>query len=391
VIPSSDEPESGRLGSTQGSTLDRTAPGPGWAARVGASSWVVGVVGLLIGVGVVLRLLVPNGMDATMFLAFGKDSPELTKYAHGLLGQVDSRPLGHDGKFFFAQANDPWYLEPEQNASMLDRPFYRGQRMLFPMLAGGFGLFPPRVIVWSMLATNLLALAIGATLAARIAMHFGRSPWLGLAVPLNLGLLYEIWIGGAGVVAYMFCLGAIYALAYERTWAASICFAAAALTRESMLAFAAGVFLLLWLDQRRYLWRLVVTPLLAMAIWDVYLRFRLAGVSGLGATWAVFAPPFDGFLRALREWTDNPSNLLACVAILAVVIPFIPLALRSRLAIAWGALPFVALAVVLSVQVWRVPSDLARALVPVFTAAPFLLAIPRRDSTERVVSHVMKE
>jgi hypothetical protein len=391
VIPPSDGPEARRLGSTQRSTLDGTAPGVSLAGRMSASPWVVGVVGLLIGLGVVLRLLVPNGMDATMFLAFGRDSPALTKYAHELLGQVDSRPLGHDGKFFFAQANDPWYLEPEQNASLLDRPFYRGQRMLFPMLAGGFGLFPPRVIVWSMLVTNLLALAIGAMLAARIAVHLGRSPWLGLAVPLNLGLLYEIWIGGAGVVAYMFCLGAIYALAFERTWAAAICFAAAALTRESMLAFAAGVFVLLWFDQRRYLWRLVVTPVLAMAIWDVYLRFRLAGVSGLGASWAVFAPPFDGFLRALREWTDNPSDLLASVAILAVVIAFVPLALRSRLPIAWGALPFVALSVVLSVQVWRVPSDLARALAPVLTAAPFLLAVPRRDSAPQAVSHVIKE
>jgi hypothetical protein len=242
-----------------------------------------------------------------------------------------------------------------------------------------------------MLLTNLLALGIGAALAAGVAVRLGRSAWLGLAVPLNLGLLYEIWIGGAGVVAYMFCLGAIYALAFERTWAASICFAAAALTRESMLAFAVGVFLLLWLDQRRSLWRLVVTPLLAMSIWDTYLQFRLVGVTGLGASWAILAPPFNGILGAFREWSDNPSNLLASVAILAVVIPFIPLALRSRIAIAWGALPFVALSVVLSVQVWRVPSDLARALVPVFTAAPFLLAVPRRDNAPRVVSHAIKE
>ena len=391
MIPSSDGPESGREGSAQGSTPNGSVAGANLAGRLSAPPWVVGVVGLLIGVGIVLRVLVPNGMDATMFLAFGKDSPALTKYAHELLGEVAFRPLGHDGKFFFAQANDPWYLEPERNASVLDRPFYRGQRMLFPMLAGGFGFFPPRVIVWSMLLTNLLALALGATLAARIAVRLGRSAWLGLAVPLNLGLLYEIWIGGAGVVAYMFCLAAIYALAFERTWAASICFAAAALTRESMLAFAAGVFLLLWLDQRKYLWRLVVTPLLAMAIWDTYLQFRLAGVTGLGANWEVFAPPFDGILGAFREWADNPSNLLASVAILAVVIPFVPLALRSRLAIAWGALPFVALSVILSVQVWRVPSDLARALVPVFTAAPFLVVVRGRGSAPRVVSDAIKE
>jgi hypothetical protein len=352
--------------------------------------WVVGVAGLLIGAGVVLRLLIPGGMDATMFLAFGKDSPVMTEYAHEMLGDVDLRPRGHDGKFFFAQANDPWYLEPERHAEMVDRPFYRGQRMLFPMLAGGFGLFPPRVIVWAMLVTNLLALGVGAMLAAGVAVRVGRSSWLGLAFPLNLGLLYEIWIGGAGVVAYMFCLGAVYALAHERTWVASICFAAAALSRESMLAFAGGTLLLLWIDQRRLLWRLVLTPLLAMGIWDTYLLIRLRGVTGIGGAWPIFGPPFNGLYRASQEWMNNSTNLIASIAILVVVILFVPLALRSRLTIAWGALPFVALAVILSYQVWRVPSDLARALAPVFTAAPFLVALPRR-SAPPLVSGAMKE
>jgi hypothetical protein len=40
-----------------------------------------------------------------------------------------------------------------------------------------------------------------------------------------------------------------------------------------------------------------------------------------------------------------------------------------------GALPFVPLVAAISINVWREPFDLARALTPVFTAAPFLLAV----------------
>src|SRR5918996_1092055 len=118
----------------------------------GPASSVVGVVGLAIAVFLALRVLVPNEMDPTIFVAFGEDSQTQTNYARSLLGEITTRrDLGHDGKFFFAQANDPWYLSPEQHAVVLDRPIYRAQRMLFPMVAGGFGLFPPGAVVWAML------------------------------------------------------------------------------------------------------------------------------------------------------------------------------------------------------------------------------------------------
>jgi hypothetical protein len=83
-------------------------------------------------------------------------------------------------------------------------------------------------------------------------------------------------------------------------------------------------------------------------------------------------------LGALRSWVDEPDGLAALSLILVIiVVAFTVLAPRSRLPIAWGALPFVALAVVLSVDVWREPFDLSRAVAPVFTAAPFLVALSR--------------
>jgi hypothetical protein len=341
-------------------------------------AWVMGALALLIVGTFTLRILIPTGMDPTVFLAFGEESPVQTAYAERLLGDVATRPsLGHDGRFFFPQANDPWYLQPARNAAVLDRPIYRGQRMLFPVIAGGLGFFPPGVVVWSMLITNLLALAIAAWLAARLAASWGASTWLGVSVPLNIGLLFELDIGGAGILAYTFCLGAVLALVNERTELASLLFGAAALSREVMVAFAVGVLLLWWLEERQLLWRIVLTPLLAVSAWYVYLSFRLSGVSGVGGGTENFTAPFVGIFEALRSWIRDPSDLLVNLSLLVVVVAFTPLALRSRVPIAWGALPFVALATVLSVNVWLEPFNFTRALAPVFTAAPFLVVLSR--------------
>jgi hypothetical protein len=340
-------------------------------------------VGLAISCVVVLRILIPNEMDPTTFLALGDDAPEQTEYARRLLGDVATRPnLGHDGKFFFVQANDPLYLQPERHASFLDRPLYRAQRMLFPLIAGGFGLFPPGVIVWSMLVTNLLAMFVGSVLAARLAIRWGASSWLGLAVPLNIGLILELEIDGAGVVAYACGVGAVYALVTDKGWAAALLFAGAALAREPMFAFAVGVFVLHWLEHRGFLWRIVTVPFFAMAAWHVYIRLRLAGVSGVGLRFENFALPFVGIWQAIQSWATDPINLVVGMAMLVIVVAFTVLAIRSRLPIAWGALPFVGLATVLSVHTFLDPLDLARVLAPVFTAAAFLLAVPERGALD---------
>jgi hypothetical protein len=342
----------------------------------GPSVLVVTLIGLAIGSMIALRILIPNGMDATTFLALGENSPEQIEYASQRLGEVATREgLGHDGRFFFPQANDPWYADPSTTGGVLDRPAYRAQRMLYPLVAGGLGLFPPEVIVWSMLVINLLALAIGTLLAAKLSVAWGGTAWLGLAVPLNIGLLYEVFIGGAGVLAYAFCLAAVLARERDRRWAGGLLLAGAALTREVMLAFALGLFLLEWLQRRRFDWSIAVPPLVATSAWYVYVRVRLSGISGVGQGQDAFAPPLTGLLDALRAWVHDPTDLVINIAVLVIVILFVPLALASRLPIAWGALPFVAIALLLSTNVWLEVFDFSRALAPVFTAAAFLVAL----------------
>jgi len=210
-------------------------------------------------------------------------------------------------------------------------------------------------------------------------------------VPLNVGLLFELDIGGSGILAYTCCLGAIYALVKDRIWLASALFAAGALSKELMLAFAAGVFILWWYDRRTYAWRIIITPLAAMAVWDVYLWFRLDGIPGTGGNSGNFGFPFAGFFEAFRTWIEEPLTLLVSLILLAVLVAFIPLALRSRLSIAWGALPFGGLVVFLSANVLREPFDFSRAILPVFTAFPFLIMLPRRHAMSMKTGHLTEE
>jgi hypothetical protein len=345
-----------------------------------ATAWLVGVAGLAIGVAFALRIMLPHGVDPTLFVRLGDESPTQTSYARRLLGEATSRrDFAHDGRWFFAQANDPWYLEPERHAAVLDRPVYRAQRMLFPMIAGGFGSFPPGIVVWSLLVTNLVGLALGGMVAGKLAVSWGLSPLLGLWVPLNPGLLFELEIGGAGVVAYTCCLAAVYALVKDRIALASVLFAAAALSREVMVLFAAGVFVVMWLDARRPPLSILLAPIVAMTVWYAYIRFRLNGVSGAGGGQAAFSAPFLGIARAFRIWALDPMQLVVNVAILALVVAFVLAAIRSRSPLAWGALPFVFLATMLSFNVWRETHDFVRVFSPVFTAIPFLFAAAMQE------------
>jgi hypothetical protein len=357
--------------------------------RTASQTWLVGVVGLAIGLAVVLRVLVSFDMDPTAYVAFFReDTPEQIAYPSRILGRpVVTDGLAHDGKYFFAQANDPWYLEPERHAVVLDAPLYRAQRMLYPTIAGGFGLFPPEAILWSMIVINVLAMAVGAALASRLASIWGYSPWLGIWVPLNIGLLLELNLGNAGVLAYTCCLAGLLALEAERTWLPSFLFAAAALTREVMILFPIGVLALWWVDRRRAPWRLVLVPTVVVGIWHLYLRVRLSGIegSGVGAGTRALAPPFVELIQAVRHWMTDPGGFIINILIIGIVLAFVPLALRSRLPIAWGALPFVGLVAVVSLNVWKETYDFPRAFAPVFTAIPFLIAPKWRHEERREV------
>lgn len=336
----------------------------------------VGVVGLGIGILLALRLLIPAGGSPSVFLALGEDATRQTDYARSLLGEVVTRDLqGHDGKFFFIQATDPLYLEPDAHAGYLDRPRYRAQRMLFPLLAGAGGFAPPGAIPWTMAGLSVLAFGVGSWLTAEIARRRGGSAWLGLAFALNLGIISELFVGGAGVLALAFAVGGALAAMEGRAGWAAMSLAAAALTREAMILFVVGVAVLWW---RRRGWRgavaVALPALMLVGLWWIYLAVRLRDLAASPSIQELdLRFPFAGLVDGVHSWTANGVDLAFGLVLVTILVLFTVRALRHPSYLGWGALGFVGLAAVLSSQVWGRYFDISRALAPVLTAYVVLL------------------
>jgi hypothetical protein len=344
----------------------------------------VGLVSVGIGVLLSVRLLAFDGWDPTVFTAFGEEEPRTLAYAEEKLGRdVITRPAqGHDGKYFFVQANDPLLVAPEENAAILDRPAYRSQRMLYPFIAGGFGFASAQVVIWTLLLVNVAFLGLGSWAVARIAEKHGVTPWAGLAFALNIGLLSELFIDGAGIVAFaLACLGAL-ALEEDRDWLAALLFASAALTREVMLVFVAFIGLF-WLVKKRAIpWLIGIPSVLAVGLWALYVRARIDVPTDAPQIKELTPIPFSGMVEALTSGRAEAIDYLVIgtLCLLVFIVPF--RAMRSPVFLSWGAVGFAVLAPFLTFYVWQQSFDISRALAPLATVFVLELLLSRQRTNE---------
>ena len=361
------------------SSIDNTAPGrrlpPIWIGLLAMALATLGVVWILSQVG----------WDATIFVGFGEDAHPTRQYAEERIGEVFIRSgQGHDGKYFFVQGNDPWVLEPEVNAMVLDRPLYRSQRMFYPLLAGGFGLFPAEGVVWGLLVVNVIAMGLGTWAVAVLALEMGLSSWWGLAFLLNIGLVSELNIGGAGIVAAAAAFGAVALFSKNRFWWGVGLLVVAALSREVMLLVAAGSAWWWWRirgERARALWTLFV-PTAAVALWAVYLRLQISSDGGAGEIQEI-GLPFVGFYQALTNYWIGGSieDLVVGVGLMVLLFVYVRRVVASDDLVGWAFLPFAVLGVLLTEQVWRSYFDITRAIAPVITSFVLLVFADRARRT----------
>ena len=344
---------------------------------------VVGLVAGLLACLYVSSELSRFGWDATHFAAFGEDATEIRAYAEDRLGEVILRgDLGHDGRFFFVQGNDPWVLEPEVNAVVLDRPLYRSQRMFYPLLAGGFGLLSAEGVVWGLLVANVIAMGLGTWAVAVLAVEMGLSSWWGLAFLLNIGLVSELNIGGAGIVAAAAAFGAVALFSKNRFWWGVGLLVVAALSREVMLLVAAGTAWWWWRirgERARALWTLVV-PTAAVALWALYLRLQISSDGGAGEIQEI-GLPFVGFFQALTNyWIGNTMDLVIGIAMLLILFLFGYRAVIRRDLVSWAFAGFTVVGILLTQQVWRSYFDITRGIAPLITVFVLMVVAPPRGT-----------
>lgn len=348
---------------------------------------VVAGVSLAIGVLAVLRLLVVADWDPTVFTAFGEEAFPTTEYAEEELGRevITRAAQGHDGKFFFVQANDPWLLEPERHAAVLDRPAYRAQRMLFPLLAGGVGLFTPEAVLWAMPIVNVLMLALGSWMVAAIARKHGLSVWLGLGFALNIGLVSELFIDGAGITAFALAATGAWALEEERPLVASLAFVGAVLTREVMLLFIGSLAFFWLIRKRRAPWATTLPAIALAGVWALYVRQRVDIAADVDQVQEITAVPFTGVIEALTSGRAELIDYLV-IGVSLVLVFLVPYrAWRSNIYLTWGAAGFALLGPFLTTQVWQKSFDISRALAPLVTVFLLELFIARRNRTNSTI------
>lgn len=334
---------------------------------------LLGVLTVVLGSLISIRVLSEVDWNPTIFVAFGEESLATREYGEERLGELVLRQMqGHDGRFFFIQANDPWVTDPGTHADIMDRPLYRSQRMLYPVLAGGAGLLGPETIVWSMLVVNLIALGIGTWITALIAIEMGGSPLWGLAFALNLGFVSEIIISGAGIVAAAAAFGAVLMFMRDRIPFGIALLALAALSREAMLIAAAGTAVWLWMEKRRKpAVMTALVPGLIVLAWAFYLRLRIEG--SVVAEVKEIGWPFVGFFEAFQTWVGRPADLVTGIAILLLFVLYTRRVLMGRHVVGWAFLGFVLLGIVFTEQVWRSLFDISRAVAPIITSFVLLV------------------
>ncbi len=349
------------------------------------SAWglplLVGVVAMVVSGLFLLRVVVDSGGDTTILVGFGETATEIEAYAEERLGEVFlRRGHGHDGKYFFVQANDPWVMEPEENAAILDRPLYRSQRMLYPVIVGAGGTLGPEAITWTMIVVNLVALGAGTVAVALISNELGGSAWWGLAFGLNLGFISEMTISGSGILAAALAFWAVLFLMRSYLTPALVLLALAVLSREAMLivAFGAGAWYWFRAKGRREAVLLMSVPVGAALVWAGYLRLRIDTGSAVSEI-QEFGWPFGGFVEAFDAWRELPFSMVAGITMMTLLLLFIRRVVVTPHLLGWSHVGFAVMAILFTEQVWENYFDITRAVAPAVTAFLLLAFVVTRS------------
>jgi hypothetical protein len=276
----------------------------------------------------------------------------------------------YDGAYFYAIARDP-VATGEAHRLLDEAPYYWGHPaygwLAWLASAGG----QPRAVPDALLAVGLLARSIG------------WSPWGGLAVALNPGLVFAVNTDTSEPLgAALLLLGLVAYIRGRRGWALGL-FAALCFVKEPLVLvpLAIGAWEL-WRSRRP---PYVAAAVLPAALWWVYLRFHL-GAFPVGGGRERLTAPLAGWKRALldaasQSWNpgvDTSQMGQAAVALIIVVGLAILVAgiyaLRLRNVVAPAFLSIAVLYACITPNGVQYPKDLIRELALVLTLLPFVLA-----------------
>jgi hypothetical protein len=289
------------------------------------------------------------------------DFPELTRLPGG---------TGHDGQQFYAIARDPFPID--RSAPHLDRPQYRLQRPLFPVLGwalhpqgGGVGL------LLALLAVNVVGVVIGGVALGHLVHKGGGPPWAALLFAFLPGTFMSVRITTADALALALALAALATLDHRRWWLPAAFAVAAALTREPTL-MVLGAVVLARRDRRSVV--MVASAAAAALAWAAYVR---ATVPATGDQVIEFVAPLSGWFAAAGDWVDGEDRIALATCLVTLVAAIAALVRRPRGVWSIPILVQLAFLSVLGKSVIGLDSNATRTTMPVLALS--LIALLQRD------------
>ena len=225
---------------------------------------------------------------------------------------------GYDGQFYYQIARDPLHAAP-----FLDKPAYRYQRIVYPLLVAALSLGQAVLIPYVLLLVNFVSIMLGTEVVARLLSKKNLSPWYSLAFGLYFGLAASFLFDLTEPLTYcLVCLGLLL-LFHKRLTFAAIIWGLAVLSRETAILFPLGYIAMYlyqrrWQDASRFIF-LSIVPTIAWYLL-VGLLFHTNGLSG--------APPFERLPFQGLFYFSNDRRLFPML----ILLMFIPTLLSILLA-----------------------------------------------------------
>ncbi|HET7482019.1 MAG TPA: hypothetical protein VFK89_04090 [Actinomycetota bacterium] len=257
-----------------------------------------------------------------------------------------SQDAHYDGVYYYTIARDPFATEQEH--TRIDLAAYRYEHGGYGLLAALFTLGNDRAVPIALLLINLAAAGVGAAIASLICRRIGVSEWGGLALALNLGVVYSATVDTSEPLQLML-LGCVLLAWLNRRWALAALSCAALLLTKEIYVFV-PVALLMW-EAIRYLKgergrqlgariaALAVGPVV-LAMWIVYLHGRFGVWPFKQAPPGITTAPLVGWITSLQiaagqgfSTADSSQVGQASVALLSVcvVVVFLGIYRAARL------------------------------------------------------------
>lgn len=244
---------------------------------------------LILSIMLCLTVLINSDDNARAFAFIG------TKFSEGI-PEADGGTVGYDGQFAYFIARDGADAIP-----FLDGPSLRFQRVLYPTLARVLSFGNAELVLWVLLAINVIAHSAAAGMLAYLLADFGAWPYWALIYSLWIGNLFAMRFDLNEPLCMALSLGAVIAYRHDRVWITVILLMLATLTKELGLIFAAGLALhALFRGEWRKSILIAAGPVLLFLAWWIVLRAWLGTLpTRYPAARGISLIPFSGLFDVL--------------------------------------------------------------------------------------------